>query len=129
MTDVIDLSKFRDGRQPPQGDAAKVREDEDYLDLWFNRVRGMVQDHAEMDLEHITQPNGVITFEDMIACGISTLSKVLRDFPYKLYPALGWDRGHRRTKIGLAPGYESRMRRLEEEGRELRRLLKVERGR
>jgi hypothetical protein len=121
MADVIDFSAAKAGRQPVQNNEQGGRPDDDYLHDVYDAVGSLVADTLEMDLEHITQSCGRIAIEDMIRCGIAGLSKVLRDYPHQLYPAKGWDRGH--LTIGTAPGYESRMRRLEEDRRKLRSLV------
>jgi hypothetical protein len=126
MADVIDFSAAKAGQQPVQDNEQGGRPDEDFLQDCYYTVGSLVADNLEMDLEHITQPCGRIAFEDMIACGIAALSKVLRDYPHKLFPAKGWDRGRRRTKLGTAPGYASRMRQLEQENRAYRRALNNE---
>jgi hypothetical protein len=123
MADVVNFTEFRAGQQPVKDNEEGCRSDDAYIEAMFNSARAQLTDTMEIDLGHITQENDSITIEDMIRCQIAGLTKFLRDYPHQLYPAKGWDRGRRRTKIGNAPEYESRVRLLEEENRHLRRLV------
>jgi hypothetical protein len=99
--ELIDLSERRASRTSM--DVAHVdeprRPDWDYILEVFDAAQALL-DVMEIDLDHITQEDdGTVTVEDMIACAVAGLSKFLRDLPYRHYPAKGWDRGRRRTRI------------------------------
>jgi hypothetical protein len=97
--DKIDFSA---AKLPPiqQDNEEGGRPDDAYLDAVFAAVEDLLTGIMEIDLDHIRQPDGSITGEDMATCGIAALSKFRRDYLYGFYPARRWDLGQRRTKIG-----------------------------